>query len=71
MNPKAKFPYIKPCKSHVKIIWLPCISIMTFTISLKEAIKFIWHIIITVIVHEYTHHVYIYLTNRQNIIGNK
>ena len=44
---------------------------MTFTVSLKEAIKYIWHIIITVIVHEYTHHVYIYLTNRQNIIGNK
>ena len=44
---------------------------MTFTFSLKEAIKYIWHIIITVIVHEYTHLVYIYLTNRQYIIGNK
>ena len=44
---------------------------MTFTVSLKEAIKYIWHIIIAVIVHEYTYHVYIYLTNRQNIIGNK
>ena len=35
---------------------------MKFTISLKEAIEYIWHIIITVIVHEYTNHVYIYLT---------
>ena len=44
---------------------------MTFTISLKEAIKYIWHIIITVIVLEYTHHVYIYLTNTQHTLGNK
>ena len=44
---------------------------MKFTISLEEAIECIWHIIITVIVHEYTIHVYIYLTNRQYIIGNK
>ena len=36
---------------------------MKFSISLKEATEYIWHIIITVIVHEYTHHVYIYLTN--------
>ena len=64
MNRQAKFPYIKPCKSHVKIIWLPGIYITKFIISLKEAIEYIWHIIITVIAHEYTHHVYIYLTNR-------
>ena len=55
----------------MNIIWLPCISIIKFSISLKEATEYIWHIIITVIVHEYTHHVYIYLTNRQYIIGNK
>ena len=71
MNPEAKFPYTKSCKSYMKIIWLPCISIMKFTISLKEAIEYIWHIIITVTVHEYTHHVYTNLTNRQYIIGNK
>ena len=41
---------------------------MKFTISLKEAIEYIKHIIITVIVLEYTHH---YFTNRQYIIGNK
>ena len=44
---------------------------MTFTISLKETITFFWHITIKAIVHEYTHHAYIYLTNRQYIIGNK
>ena len=41
---------------------------MKFSISLKEATEYIWHIIIAVIVHEYTHHVYIYLTNRQYVI---
>ena len=41
---------------------------MKFTISLEEAIEYTWHIIITVIVHEYIHHVYIYFTNRQYII---
>ena len=44
---------------------------MKFSISLKEATEYTWHIIITVIVHEYTNHVYIYLTNRQYVIGNK
>ena len=44
---------------------------MKFTICLKEAIKYIYHIIITVFVHEYTDHVFIYLTNTQYIIGNK
>ena len=44
---------------------------MKFTISLKETMEYIWHIINTVMVHEYTHHVYIYLTNRQYLIGNK
>ena len=44
---------------------------MKLSISLKEATEYVWHTIITVIVHEYTHHVYIYLTNRQYVIGNK
>ena len=44
---------------------------MKIIIFLKETIEYIWHIIITVIVREYTQHVYIYLTNRQYLIGNK
>ena len=51
---QAKFPHIMPCKSYVKLIWLPFISNMNFTVSLKEAINHIWHII-TVMVHECTH----------------
>ena len=44
---------------------------MKFSISLNEATEYIWHVIIRLIVHEYTHNVYIYLTNRQYVIGNK
>ena len=43
---------------------------MKFTISLKDAIEYSWQIIIIVIVHEYTHNAYIYITNRQFVIGN-
>ena len=43
---------------------------MNFIDSLKEAIKQIWLMIMTIVIHEYTHDVHVYLINRQNIISN-
>ena len=64
------FPYIKPCELNMKVIWLPCASIIKSIVSLKEAVSYIWHIIIIIVVPECTHDIHIYLIKRQHIVGN-
>ena len=38
--------------------------------KLYKAIKYIWYIVIKIVVHECTHNERIYLTDRQHSIGN-